>query len=193
MLRAIQVGGLLLVLGGAGWAIDQKNTGGGRAPASRPAPAHNGGAGGNPRLPKQPIGPPLTNPASPAARLYRATPEQRDRALEKLPPRLQQQLRAQLDRFDAMPKPQQEIMIRRAERYAALSPEQRELVRRQMVSLRSLPQERRAAVGLALRRLQPMSEEQRLETVNSDEFKSRFSTEEQKIIAGLSEVMIPPL
>ena len=142
---------------------------------------------------KAPIGPPLLNPASPAARLYRATPEERDRALEKLPPRLQEQLRAQLERFDAMPKPQRDIVIRRAERYAALPPEQREAVRQQIVALRQLPQERRAAVGLALRRLQPLPEEQRLQTVNSDEFKSRFSAEEQKIIADLSEVMIPPL
>ena len=88
---------------------------------------------------------------------------------------------------------QREVVIRRAERYAALPPEQRETVRQQIVALRQLPQERRAAVGLALRRLQPLPEEQRLQTVNSDEFKSRFSAEEQKIIADLSEVMIPPL
>jgi hypothetical protein len=84
-------------------------------------------------------------------------------------------------------------VIRRAERYAALPPEQREMVRQQIVALRQLPQERRAAVGSALRRLQPMPEEQRAATVKSDEFKSRFSAEEQKIIAELSEVMIPPI
>jgi hypothetical protein len=195
MLRAIQLGGLLLACGAAGWAADQKNAGAARPGVGRPALPRNGGAVKRdiPRLPKAPIGPPLLNPASPAARLYRATPEERDRALEKLPPRLQEQLRAQLERFDAMPKAQREVVIRRAERYAALPPEQRETVRQQIVALRQLPQERRAAVGLALRRLQPLPEEQRLQTVNSDEFKSRFSAEEQKIIADLSEVMIPPL
>jgi hypothetical protein len=196
MLRAIQIGGLLLLCGPAGWTADQKNAGAAHPGVGRSAVPRTGGRAPNaesPRLPKAPIGPPLLNPASPAARLYRATPDERDRALEKLPPRLQQQLRAQLERFDAMPKAQREIVIRRAERYAALSPEDREIVRRQIVALRQLPQERRAAVGLALRRLQPMPEEQRLETVNSDEFKSRFSREEQKIIADLSEVMTPPL
>jgi hypothetical protein len=196
MLRAIQIGGLFLLCGAAGWTADQKNAGAAHPGVGKSAMPRNGGRapkGESPRLPKAPIGPPLLNPASPAARLYRATPDERDRALEKLPPRLQQQLRAQLERFDAMPKAQREIVIRRAERYAALSPEDREIVRRQIVALRQLPQERRAAVGLALRRLQPMPEEQRLETVNSDEFKSRFSREEQKIIADLSEVMTPPL
>jgi hypothetical protein len=61
------------------------------------------------------------------------------------------------------------------------------------MALRDLPQERRTAVNLALRRLGPLSEEQRLKVVAADDFKARFSAEEQKIIADLSEVMLPPL
>jgi phage-related protein len=202
MQRLIQVGGLLLACAVAGTAADQKNVarnpGTPRPEAIRRAPRNVAGpkAGpkaGNPKFPKQPMGPPLSNPASPAARLFRASPEERDRALEKLPEKLQTQLRTALERFDAMPKPQQEIMIRRAERYAALRPEQQAGIRQQMIALRDLPQERRAAVGLALRRLQPMSEEERSKVVSSDEFKGRFSAEELKIISDLSEVMLPPL
>ena len=194
MPRVIQIAGLLLGCAVAGWAADQKNAGAARHSAGRPALPRSTGSlkGGNPRA-KQPIGPPLVNPGSPAARLYRATPEERDRALEKLPRKLEEQLRAQLQRFDALPKPQQEIMIRRAERYAALSQEQRDVIRQRLSALRNLPPERRAAVGRTLRRLQPMSEEERLQTVASEEFKSRFSTEDQQIIADLSEVMIPPI
>jgi hypothetical protein len=194
MLRLLKITGLLLVWVAAGWAFAQKSGASPHPAAGRPAMPRSGALkDGNPRAPRQPIGPPISNPASPAARLYRATPEERDRALEKLPPKLQERLRAQLGHFDSLPKPQQEVMIRRAERYAALTPEQREAIRQQMTALRDLPQDRRTAVGLALRRLQPLSEEQRLKTVNSDEFKSRFSTEEQQIIADLSEVMIPPM
>jgi hypothetical protein len=183
MLRALQLAGLLLTCALAFPAAAQTL-------APDPVARHRGG---NPRPPRQPIGPPLSNPASPAARLYRASPEERDRALEKLPPRLQQQLRTQLQRFDAMPKPQQEIMIRRAERYAALTQEQQAAIRRQLVALRDLPQERRTAVNRALRRLGSMSDEQRLKVVAGDDFKARFSPEEQQIIADLSEVMLPPL
>ena len=82
----------------------------------------------------------------------------------------------------AMPKPQQEVLIRRAERFAALSPEQKSVVVQQLQAWNHLPQERRGAIGLALRRLQPLSEEERRKVVNGDEFKSRFSPEEQKII-----------
>src|SRR3954467_7638692 len=127
MRLALQLSGLLLACALAVPAAEQSIA---KERASRP------GGGGGTSPPRQPMGPPLSNPASPAARLYRATPEERDRALEKLPPRLQTQLRTQLERFDAMPKPQQEILIRRAERYAALSPDQQEAIRQQMVALR---------------------------------------------------------
>ncbi len=200
MPRALQLGGLLLACVTAGLAADQKGAAGNaatpRPAAVRPAPPPRNGAmpkAGVPRFPQQPIGPPLSNPASPAARLYRAAPEERDRALEKLPPKLQENLRMQLSRFDAMPKEQQDVMIRRAERFAALPPERKGLFMQAMQALGKLEPERRGAVGVALRRLQPLSEDQRLKIVSNDDFKSRFSAEEQKIIADLSEVMLPPM
>src|ERR1041384_2027610 len=191
MPRVLHLGGLLLACT-AGWAADQNSGPGGvpprvpprRPPAANPAFSGRGGVpkGGNARAPKQPIGPPLSNPASPAARLYRATPEERDRALEKLPPKMQERLRTQLERFDALPKPQQEVQIRRAERFAALQPEQKAVITQQLQALNKLPRERHAAIGLALRRLQPMSDEERQKVIDSDDFKSRFSPEEQKMI-----------
>jgi hypothetical protein len=168
-----------------GLAADQKD-------AARPAFPRKGlPKSGAPRQPQ--MGPPLTNPGSPVARLYRATPEERERALEKLPARMQDQLRQQLARFDAMPKPQQEVLIRRAERFAALSPEQKLAFTQHMEELRKLPEDRRREIGLAIRRMQPLSEEERQRLVTSDAFKSRFSVDEQKIVTGLTEVMTPPL
>ena len=57
--------------------------------------------------------PRLVNPESVAARLMRATPEQRERALQLFPPDRQAQLRKQLAWFDSLPKAQQEIQLRR--------------------------------------------------------------------------------
>src|SRR5262249_22621991 len=59
-----------------------------------------GGARGGPRsaggvLPK--AGPRLTNPGSLAARLYKASPQERERALEKLPAAQQENIRKNLD------------------------------------------------------------------------------------------------
>lgn len=165
------------------WAADQTDAARTIVPGRIPAATA-------PRAPK--LGPPLSNPGSPVARLYRATPEERDRALEKLPAKMQEQFRTQLEHFDAMPKAQQEILIKRAERFAALTPGQRAIFIQQMEALRKLPEDRRREIGLALRRLQPLSQEDRQKFFETDDFKGKISPEEQKIITGLAEVMTPP-
>ncbi len=81
----------------------------------RPTPPRRGG--GVPQA-RRPMGPPLGNPANPAVRLYQASPEERERALEKLPPAMQEQIRKQLQRFDAMPPEQQRIIIAQNQRFA---------------------------------------------------------------------------
>ena len=61
-----------------------------------------------------------------------------------------------------------------------------------MRALGKLEQDRRREIGLALRRLQPLGDEDRQKWIGSEGFKTRFSADEQKIITGLAEVMIPP-
>jgi hypothetical protein len=102
-------------------------------------------------------------------------------------------MRNNLQWFDGLPKQQQEIVLRQTERYEALSPDARKAFQQRMRDLQGLPQERRQAVGAALRRLQVMNDDQRARVLASDQFKSRFSPEEQKIISDLSEVLIPPM
>lgn len=174
-----------LLLAPAAWPADQKD-------AASPIVPRNPLTKGIPKGRGRQMGPPLINPGSPVARLYRATPEQRERALEKLPMRMQEQFRRQLERFDAMPKPQQQVLIRRAERYAALSTEQKAAVSGHMAALGKLPEDRRREIGIAIRRLQPLSEEERRKLVESEPFKARFSPDEQQIVIGLAEVMTPP-
>jgi hypothetical protein len=178
----------VLLLASAGLAADQKE-------AADPILPRKGLPKGLPKAANKraaQLGPPLSNPGDPVARLYRASPEDRERALEKLPFRMQQQFRNRLERFDAMPKPQQQVLIRRAERYASLSVEQKAAFMAHMGALRTLPPDRQREIGLAIRRMQPLSEEERQTLVTGDAFKSRFSPDEQKIVTGLVEVMIPP-
>ncbi|HLK68806.1 MAG TPA: DUF3106 domain-containing protein [Bryobacteraceae bacterium] len=180
--RILQIGGLLLLLAATG-ICDQN-----KAAPKKEAPPRKGGAG---VAPKQ--GPRLANPASPAARLYRATPDERDRAIEQLPPAQQERVRNQLRYFDSLPKNQQDIMIARTERLNSMPPEKRRAFQLQLQNLNRLPPERRQAVAGALRRLQVMPEERRIQVLNSEQFKRMYSPEEQKMIADLSEVMLPPM
>lgn len=173
-----------LLVAPAAWPADQKE-------ASRPIVPRSPWTKGIPKGRQPQMGPPLINPGSPVARLYRASPEERERALEKLPMRMQEQFRRQLERFDAMPKAQQLVLIKRAEIYASLSPEQKAAVAGHMGALGKLPEDRRREIGIAIRRLQPLSDEDRRKLVESEAFKARFSADEQKIVIGLAEVMTP--
>jgi hypothetical protein len=184
----LHFGGLLLAAALCGYA-EQGGARGGRAPGP---PPRNPGAGafrggGTPKA-----GPRFTNPANPVARLFRTTPDQRDRVLEKLPQAQQERARQLLAWYDRLPKAQQEIVLQRQERWDSLPPERRREVQQSIRALQSLTPERRQAVNQAFRRLQTMPEDQRTQVLNSDQFKSRFSPDEQKIVLDLSEIILPP-
>ena len=147
---------------------------------------------GVPKAPRA-MGPRITNPRSPVTRLYRASPEERERALEKLPPAMQERFRRNLSWFDGLPRQQQDIVVRQTERFAALPPEKRREFQLQLRALNQMPPERRRPVVQTLRRLQMMPDAERAAVLGSEQFKSRFSPEEQKIILDLSEVMLPPI
>ncbi len=189
MSRVLQFGLVLLAVCGLALA-DQKG-----APRAPRPPRNRAPIAGGRAMPQgpRPMGPRMVNPANPVTRLYRASPEERDRALEKLPPPMQERFRRNLNWFDGLPKLQQELVMRQSERFAALTPEARRDFLTQMRALNQLPPERRRPVVQALRRLQMMPDAERTAVLESQGFRERFSPEEQQMILGLSQVMLPPL
>jgi len=197
MRRSLQAAGLLLAIAALGQS--EQKRGGKEAPppaAAHPGtPANKGGGGpankgGAP--PKQ-LGPRITNPNSIAAKLYQATPEERDRVIEKLPAARQEAIRKNLEWFDHQAPKDQQTILKRAERFANLTPEKRFAFEQQLQAWQRLPQDRKIAVGVALRALQTMPDEKRIETLNRPAFRERFSPEEWKMISDLSEVMLPQM
>lgn len=190
MNRTLQIGAVLLLAAASGLCAQQgapKAPPPPRVPLGRPVLPKKAGAklgGGGQRL---------INPASPAARLFQAAPEQRERALEQLPPDLQDQIRKNLQWFDGLPREQQAIQLRRVEHFSNLPPEKKREVRQQLQKLNSFPPERRQAVRQALMILQRLPDSERAARMNSDAFKNRFTPEEQKIILDLSEAWLPPM
>ena len=157
------------------------------APPAERAGSRRGGPAGVPKdIPRR-----LTNPANPVARLYRATPDERERALEKLPPAQQERFRQNLQWFDGLPKPQQEFVLKQVDRFSALSPAEQKEVGENLRALNQLPAGRRTAVRTALRKLRGMSEPERQAAMENERFQNRFSPDEQRIIQHLSEVMTP--
>jgi hypothetical protein len=175
-MRVVRIIGIL-ALGLAGALVAQN---GGSAP----------GAGNAPKALSP--GRRIFNPESVAARLMLATPQQRERALAKLPPERQTAIRKQLEWFDSLPKAQQDEQIRRLERFASLPPDQQVIVRLQVAALAKLPPARRQAIQRALGMLQSLPYPQRAVRMNNPAFKSRFSPEELSIIEDLSNAWLLP-
>ncbi|HUI58566.1 MAG TPA: DUF3106 domain-containing protein [Bryobacteraceae bacterium] len=190
MRRALQLAGVLL-LGVALGFCDQKTTPKEPPPPPRPAAKANAGKGGVPKnLPKGSGR--IINPANPATALLRMTPEERERALEQLPPQRQEQARRFFESFDKLPKDQQALQLRRLEWFQQQPPEKQAQVRELIRASNQLPPARRAAVGRALTMLQSMPDAQRQAVLNRPAFQARFSPEELRIVRGLADVFVPP-
>lgn len=184
--RILQIGCMLLLAVGAAF---------GRTPAPTDQTAVKAGApkggianGGVPKGAQR-----IVNPANVATRLFRMSPEQRERALEPLPLKQQENARKLLEWFDNLPKDQQDIQIRRLDHFSQLSPEKREEVRQLVVAANQLPPLRKRIVGGELVRLQEMTDTQRESTLHRPVFQSRFSPEELRIITGLADAWMGPL
>ena len=201
MTRALPFAGLLLA-GGMVFASDQKPPAknppppAAKAEVVRPGnpPRNAVGPNGANRMPgNRPAPTPLINPGNLVTRLYKASPEERERALEKLPPNMQEQFRNQLRRFDSLTPAQQQMQLKWVERYSALPKAQQDAFKLQWQALGKMTPEERRPIAAALRRLEGMPDEQRRKLLDSEEFKSRFTAEELKMISDISVVMLPPM
>jgi hypothetical protein len=130
----------------------------------------------------------MVNPANPAVMLFKASPEERERALERGTPEQQKNARELLHWFDNLSPADKAIQLQRFDRYAQLSLEDRNLVKNMVASLNRLPREEQGRVRVALLNLQKLPEEQRHRRMQNENFASRFTPEQLDIIRALADV-----
>ncbi len=135
-----------------------------KPPANPPPPVAKGGKQGKGGQNPQGRGGPQVNPAHELQRFLGMPPEEREKALAKLPPQRRAQFEQQLQRFENMPPAQRERQLRRLEEFQNLPQARRPVVRQEIEDLRALPR----AV--------------RVDRLNGEEFKQSFSPQEQKYI-----------
>ncbi len=97
-------------------------------------------------------------------RWEKMTPEQRERALAKLPPERRARVEERLKRLESLP------------------PEDRENLRQRYNDFQALPQDRRDALRLEIQALRAMRPMVRRRRVTSPEFQRLYSAEEQRIM-----------
>ena len=125
------------------------------------------------------------------------SPEEQQRALhsdpnfQKLPAERQQKLEQRLQRFNSLPPQQRAQVLNRMETFEHLPAGEQQRIRTMYGQMRDLPDNRRQEVRQAARRLRGMPPEARERVLNSPDFKSRFSDQEQGLVRGLSNLNGP--
>jgi hypothetical protein len=121
--------------------------------------------------------------------LSRMTPEQRERALADLPQARRDQIEERIRNFQKLTPAQQSRQLEQLKRFNSLSLDRQKDVRLSMQDRSQLPDDRKKAVNQELRRITALPDKDRKSYMKSDDFRSRFSPSEQKMIRNLSEVL----
>jgi thioesterase domain-containing protein len=92
-----------------------------------------------------------------------------------------------LEQYNRLPKEERDRLRERYEQFSHLTPARQDLVRRQMKRFAEMPAERRRVLSRELVRLRRASDEDRRARINSEEFRSRYTLQEQQMLQDLSE------
>ncbi len=163
-----------------------------KQPATAPAPAAHPNVppprGNNPNKPNpnNPNHPPVRMPDTAVGRFMSMNPQQREKALSKLPPEQQKRIRDRIDAFKQLPKEEQQKQLADLERFNQLPPAQKQTIRKDFQQFHSLPPDRKQAVYRELNHVGKMTDEQRTQYFQSEQFHNRFSPEEQEMVQNLS-------
>ncbi len=156
---------------------------GGTAAKVIPTPGRAQTEGGARGQPKTPTGEEILGTLS------RMTPEQRERALADLPQARRDQIEERIRNFQKLTPEQQSRQLEQLRKFDSLSPDRQKDVRISMQERSRLPDDRKKAVNDELRRITALPDKDRKSYMKSEDFRSRFSSSEQKMIRNLSEVL----
>jgi hypothetical protein len=125
-------------------------------------------------------------------RLERMSPEQRQRALDRLPPLRRERIEARLRWYRNLTPEERNRVRRQFEWFRQLPPEKQDAVRQLSRRLNQLPENRRRAVRRGVRELQMLEEPRRQFRLSRPWFRNRYSPEELEMVQELLEVLPPP-
>lgn len=125
-------------------------------------------------------------------------PQEQQKALESDPafralaPQDQERLRQRLNWFNSLPPDRREQVMRRHEIIENMTPQQRAQARDLFQRFQNLPESRRKVMDFYFRNLRNMSPEERQRVMDSQQFRSQFSDEEQNIMRGMTDLNLGP-
>jgi hypothetical protein len=143
---------------------------------------------GAPSIPHPKAAPRINNPLNPVQRFLQMTPEEQERFMEKANPQQQERLREAIERYKALSPAQRDWLFRQYQILNSLPPAKQALISREIAYFNNkLPDERRGTVGEELVKLHRMTEGDRAARLASEDFKTKYSPEEQELLSNLAE------
>jgi hypothetical protein len=126
---------------------------------------------------------------NPVDEFERMSPEQQQRALNRLPPGQRQKLQDRLQRFNRLPAEQQRTLRNLYNRLHQLPPNQQEAVRKAINRFSGQAPNRQQAMRDELRSMAASPEPDRERRMASPEFRGRFDRREQTIIREMTPLL----
>src|SRR5215472_845104 len=110
------------------------------------------------------------------------SPEQQQRALNRLPAEQRQRLQERLQKFNQLPPEQQRALKNLYNRLHQLPPDKQDAVRKSINNFSKQTPERQQAIREELRSIAGMSPDGRKNHVSTPEFRKKFNKKEQEIV-----------
>lgn len=129
------------------------------------------------------MGPP---PNGMIERFNRMTPEQRQRALGRLPADRREKVEQRLEHFNSLPPEEKKRLREEYLEFQKLPPEKQDAIRKSFRQFSELPEDRRRPVRRELMHLRGLTAEERTARYESETFKSRFNETERQLLNDLA-------
>lgn len=124
-------------------------------------------------------------------RWNRMSPDEQQKALAKLPPDRRKKLEEQLNQYKNLTPEQRRDMRARLQMFNQLPPEKQSQARRVWGQYGKLPQDRQPLLRNEFENLRTMPEAERNARINSDEFRNKYTANEQGILRDFSGLLSP--
>lgn len=117
------------------------------------------------------------------------SPEEQQKALNRLSPSERQKLQERLKRFNSLPPEQQQALKSLYNRLHQLPPERQDAVRKAINKISEQPAQRQQAIRQELHDLAALAPAERRARMATPGFRSQFSKKEQEILRDMSPLL----
>lgn len=120
------------------------------------------------------------------------SPEQRQKAMENLPPERRRAIQERMEKYNQLPPEERERLEGRVQDFRQWSPERQQMARRVIQRVNQVPPERRHMIREEFQSWHDLSNGDVRARMNSDEFRNKYSAQEQDILREMAKLKSTP-